>query len=166
MFLPFFHLNLPAPNSTHSERVQHPRQYRPFPRLDWQVYTSPCCHVNLYATCDIVTCGFSLNQEPEEVRTLLFKHFTSLVHALYKASFCSREICRHALCQLVYCCLGQPLLWPLPFWCLARPAGQIYHCLDLCFHRSLYHYVFHYQENFLIQGSIVFNHLPTCLVIP
>lgn len=36
-----------------------------FPRLDWQVSTSPCCHVNLYCTRATVNSGFCFSQELE-----------------------------------------------------------------------------------------------------
>ena len=42
---PSFKSLLPLQASMHSGRVQLPSQPCPFPRLDWQVSTSPCCHV-------------------------------------------------------------------------------------------------------------------------
>ena len=69
------HLNLPAQASMCSERSSFPSHARPFPSLDWQFSTSPCCHVTLYGTCATVTSGFPFSQGLEGGRrTCPFVH--------------------------------------------------------------------------------------------
>ena len=48
--LPSLHLNLPGDTSEQSGRVLQPCQSCPSLRLNWQVCTFPCNHVNFYGT--------------------------------------------------------------------------------------------------------------------